>query len=191
MMTQAAPAERPRGRPRKPVEEAGPSVAKRDRGRPSLMLWEDPDRYAVAFLLALVYSLGFRNDHAAKLAALLFWGKECEPDAAAASKAAERGLTALSFAMPKTHRLDKPLRHIATRLREKAAWRRHRNLTEPEGVWLFRMTRAIGIALRPAGMLAKFAAVAEAELVGEKDFAVAVLLPMIDAALKGGDVDKS
>ena len=122
-MTDVTAAKRPRGRPRKPREDkAAPRDAKASRGRPGLMLWDDPDRYAVAYLFSLEHACGISNHQAAMLAAFSLSSNACEPDDLAKLKALKKEMQVISFEID-APMLDNPVRATATRLRNKAAAR--------------------------------------------------------------------
>ncbi|CAN3992552.1 hypothetical protein MCBRY_003378 [Methylocystis bryophila] len=157
------------------------------------MIWEDEDRYALAYFFALVSGGGMRCTRAAILAALTLAAplQKVEPwDAKAKLKAERERKSVVGLEVIGLRQFSRdpgrpgPIRQTATRLRNKAA-ARGRSFTSQEGEWLWRMALAMAAPLLAGDGLAKNVVISLAESVGEKDFAISTIVPAIEARLAG------
>jgi hypothetical protein len=167
---------RPRGRPRQPPKP------KRDIGRPRLRLSEDPDRYAVACIDAML-ALKLGRERACVLA-LSTWNVAVAGDE---PKLSTDGRLVLNWEKYQTlpGAAAGTVEGRAATLREK----RRRYRSSVDIAW----RTAVGVAFRaafeiPNQEMAKQVAVAAATLAGEADYARRVLSSLIDdaARLNGG-----
>jgi hypothetical protein len=167
---------RPRGRPRKP---ASPAKPRRSVGHPPLSFSDDPDRYRVACLDALL-ALGIGSERA------------CARALAALDVAIEDG--AEKFAPD--GRVVTTWKRFTTRVGATAATpdgraetlrEKQRRCRSPEEAnWRRAMSFCFKVALHPRDRLrAKAGVLTLATVVGEGDFAQRVLWPMIDARFSG------
>jgi hypothetical protein len=167
---------RARGRPRKPAKPAKPQ---RSAGRPTLSFFDDPDRYRVGCLDALL-ALGIRSESACAraLAALdvAIEGGE--------GKLAPDGRLVTTWERFRTRAgaTAATLDGRASTLREK----QRRCRSPEEANWRRAMSSCFKVALHPRDRLrAKAGVLTLATVVGEGDFAQRVLWPMIDARFSG------
>jgi hypothetical protein len=160
----------------------------RPRARPRVPLRSDPDRYAVAMALSFEIDLGLSARKAALLVAAVVAGREgdVEPEFAARHPSTEAMAPATFY---KVARPGAPatIEGKAATIRQKMRGVRIKAgdfgpFDIEDGRWLHYMATAF-LVTRQQGhpMNLRAAALHMASLVGERAFAEAVLLPMIDA----------
>lgn len=194
---------KPRGRPRKQVEES--FVA--SRGRPRTIFKNDPDRFYVAFFEAHVVALGISDRDAAKIVAAHSIGNAVAVPADVIERT-PAGMVACAWGPFSYHASDIYTNTVrgssaatiagrADTLRKKA--RSAKKQADPETQkWIANMSAALGVPLRLAGMPSdeispdhvtrakNFVAVLVAE-VDEETFARDIIFPMIDIATNADD----
>jgi hypothetical protein len=163
------PTGRPVGRPRKPRPPRRPRV-----GRPAQPFLEDPDRYAIALLDAML-ALEMGSARACAMGVAVWQvGSQADPPRVLAG----RVVTNWERRRTRKNSTAGTLEGRAVTLRTK----QRRSCTEQEGRWRVAMAKAFTLVLRardPAAV--KLAILAHAISIGEGEFAGRVMLPMLDA----------
>lgn len=176
---------RPRGRPRKQVT-AAPA---RPVGRPRVDLLDDPERYLIALFFALTGALGIKERPASRLIAAFAFGKELPTGLESADfcmfakrcQALPGGRFLQIEGTQKTRRLIS--RADALRAKARGRWSEEQGangFSDREGSWLQHMALAFAVALSGRFEVAKPFAFSYAAAVGETEFAVSVIFPMIE-----------
>jgi hypothetical protein len=142
------------------------------RGRRPKTFRLDPDRYAIAFALALQVARGMSEAAAFNLAAALFYGTEVEPEPTRRRQPAETA--AVAWSSPK-----KPgavgLPNKATTLRLKS----NRGLSEQDAHYQSILTTACAIALGAKDNRALLILDQMLATIGEREFGERCLVPII------------
>jgi len=180
------PTGRPRGRPRKWV----PAVARLQRGRPSVPLTSDPDRYLIALMDAHATVNGTSERAAAEFVSAMTVGNELE--LSEQERRPIEGYVQLKWGPTTALRNDGAILNTkrgssAATIKGRAATLREksRKWSDPDSIkWRCLMTLAVACGLKKVGTRsakeAKTLAHAAANLAGEGLFATSTLLPMID-----------